>query len=174
MPDSTTSFSLSPCLFIGIGTNGWRILDDLRQLFFEEFGVGGLPCFRYIAIESNAGRLPDDSFLPHVPKPFETRLHVQRPVTNDSTLKVLWPDVNKMRAELNRFKDHLMSTHHVTEGMVVGGLGSLEGAMVGALIVGLLRETAISLFPELELAVLYLIAAIVLLVRPAGLFGRAT
>src|SRR5437764_2115402 len=58
--------------------------------------------------------------------------------------------------------------------VVVGGLGSLEGALVGALIVGLLRETAISLFPELELAVLYLIAAVVLLVRPAGLFGRAT
>ena len=58
--------------------------------------------------------------------------------------------------------------------VVVGGLGSLEGALVGAVIVGLLRETAISLFPELELAVLYLIAALVLLVRPAGLFGRAT
>ena len=58
--------------------------------------------------------------------------------------------------------------------VVVGGLGSLDGAMVGALIVGVLRETAISVFPELELAVLYLIAAIVLLVRPAGLFGRTT
>jgi branched-chain amino acid transport system permease protein len=58
--------------------------------------------------------------------------------------------------------------------VVVGGLGSLEGALVGALIVGFLREFAISTFPELELAVLYLIAAIVLLVRPAGLFGRAT
>jgi len=58
--------------------------------------------------------------------------------------------------------------------VVVGGLGSLDGAMVGALIVGLLRETAISIFPELELAVLYLIAAVVLLIRPAGLFGRAT
>jgi branched-chain amino acid transport system permease protein len=46
--------------------------------------------------------------------------------------------------------------------------------MVGALIVGVLRETAISVFPELELAVLYLIAAVVLLIRPAGLFGRAT
>jgi branched-chain amino acid transport system permease protein len=58
--------------------------------------------------------------------------------------------------------------------VVIGGLGSLEGALVGALIVGVLREVAISTFPELELAVLYLIAAIVLLVRPAGLFGRAT
>src|SRR5947208_6273759 len=58
--------------------------------------------------------------------------------------------------------------------VVVGGLGSLEGALVGALIVGIIREIGISIFPEIELAVLYLIAAIVLLVRPAGLFGRAT
>ncbi|MGH7419465.1 MAG: branched-chain amino acid ABC transporter permease [Candidatus Rokuibacteriota bacterium] len=57
--------------------------------------------------------------------------------------------------------------------VVIGGLGSLEGAFAGALIVGFLRETGIALFPEVELAVLYLIAAIVLLVRPAGLFGRA-
>jgi len=35
------------------------------------------------------------------------------------------------------------------------------------------RETGITLFPEIELAVLYLIAAVVLLVRPAGIFGRA-
>ncbi|HSF22280.1 MAG TPA: branched-chain amino acid ABC transporter permease [Burkholderiales bacterium] len=56
--------------------------------------------------------------------------------------------------------------------VVIGGLGSLEGAFAGALIVGFLREAGIALFPEVELAVLYLIAAIVLLVRPAGLFGR--
>ena len=58
--------------------------------------------------------------------------------------------------------------------VVIGGLGSLEGALVGALIVGVIREIGISMFPELELAILYLIAAGVLLVRPAGLFGRAT
>jgi branched-chain amino acid transport system permease protein len=56
--------------------------------------------------------------------------------------------------------------------VVVGGLGSLEGALFGALIVGVVREIAVSTFPELELAVLYLIAAVVLLVRPAGLFGK--
>ncbi len=56
--------------------------------------------------------------------------------------------------------------------VVIGGLGSLEGALVGALMVGTIREIGISLFPEIELAVLYLIAAIVLLVRPAGLFGK--
>ena len=56
--------------------------------------------------------------------------------------------------------------------VVVGGLGSLEGALFGALIVGVVREIGVSMFPEIELAVLYLIAVVVLLVRPAGLFGR--
>jgi len=56
--------------------------------------------------------------------------------------------------------------------VVIGGLGSLEGALVGALIVGIFREIGITVFPEIELAMLYLIAAFVLLVRPAGLFGR--
>ena len=57
--------------------------------------------------------------------------------------------------------------------VVTGGLGSLEGALVGALIVGTVREIGITVFPEIELAVLYLIAAVVLMVRPAGLFGKA-
>jgi len=57
--------------------------------------------------------------------------------------------------------------------VVVGGLGSLEGALLGAVIVGVVREAGIAWFPEIELAVLYLIAALVLLARPAGLFGRA-
>jgi branched-chain amino acid transport system permease protein len=57
--------------------------------------------------------------------------------------------------------------------VVIGGLGSLEGALAGALIVGVVREAGIALFPEIELAVLYLMATIVLLIRPAGLFGRA-
>jgi branched-chain amino acid transport system permease protein len=57
--------------------------------------------------------------------------------------------------------------------VVIGGLGSLEGALVGALIVGVVRTVAIQYFPELELAVLYLIAAGVLITRPAGLLGRS-
>lgn len=57
--------------------------------------------------------------------------------------------------------------------VVVGGLGSLEGALVGSLIVGGVRTLGIMYFAEIELAVLYLIAAAVLLVRPAGLFGHA-
>jgi branched-chain amino acid transport system permease protein len=57
--------------------------------------------------------------------------------------------------------------------VVIGGLGSLEGALLGAVMVGVVRELGITFFPEIELAVLYLMAAIVLLVRPAGLLGRA-
>jgi len=57
--------------------------------------------------------------------------------------------------------------------IVIGGLGSLEGALVGALIVSFVRTAGIQFFPEIELAVLYLIAAAVLLIRPTGLFGRA-
>jgi branched-chain amino acid transport system permease protein len=55
--------------------------------------------------------------------------------------------------------------------VVIGGLGSLQGALVGALIVAFVRTAGIQFFPEIELAVLYLIAAVVLLVKPTGLFG---
>jgi branched-chain amino acid transport system permease protein len=57
--------------------------------------------------------------------------------------------------------------------VVIGGLGSLEGALVGAFIVAFVRTLAITFFPELELAVLYLMAALVLMTRPAGLFSRS-
>ncbi len=56
--------------------------------------------------------------------------------------------------------------------VVIGGLGSLEGALAGAFIVAVVRTLAITLYPELELAVLYLIAVAVLITRPAGLFAR--
>ena len=57
--------------------------------------------------------------------------------------------------------------------VVIGGLGSLEGALVGALIVSFVRTAGIQFFPEIELAVLYLIAVLVLMIRPTGLFGKA-
>jgi len=57
--------------------------------------------------------------------------------------------------------------------VVIGGLGSLQGALVGALIVSFVRTAGIQFFSEVELAVLYLIAAVVLPVKPTGLFGDA-
>lgn len=56
--------------------------------------------------------------------------------------------------------------------IAIGGMGSLEGAAIGALLVGLSRALAIHLFPELELVVIYLLMVIVLLLKPEGLFGE--
>ena len=58
--------------------------------------------------------------------------------------------------------------------VVIGGLGSVEGAAVGAILVGLARATSVHLFPQGELFVIYLIMAGVLLFRPEGLFQRET
>jgi branched-chain amino acid transport system permease protein len=57
--------------------------------------------------------------------------------------------------------------------VVIGGLGSMRGALVGALVVGLLRSVAISVYPELEMLLIYLIVIAVLVLRPRGLFGTA-
>ena len=43
---------IKPTIFIGLGTTGVNILKTLRQLMSEEFGKGGLPLFRYVAIET--------------------------------------------------------------------------------------------------------------------------
>ncbi|MGE3990190.1 branched-chain amino acid ABC transporter permease [Pseudorhodoplanes sp.] len=57
--------------------------------------------------------------------------------------------------------------------VVIGGLGSIAGAGVGALIVGLCRALSTHLYPEAELFVIYSVMVIVLLVRPFGLFAAA-
>jgi len=56
--------------------------------------------------------------------------------------------------------------------VVIGGLGSMRGALVGALIVGLTRAAAISFYAELEVLAIYVIVIVTLVLRPAGLFGR--
>jgi branched-chain amino acid transport system permease protein len=55
---------------------------------------------------------------------------------------------------------------------VIGGLGSIAGAAIGALIVGLTRAAAVHLLPEAELFVIYAVMAVILTFRPEGLFGR--
>jgi branched-chain amino acid transport system permease protein len=57
--------------------------------------------------------------------------------------------------------------------VAIGGMGSIEGALIGALIVGICRATAVHLFPQVELFVIYGVMALVLVVRPYGLFVRA-
>jgi branched-chain amino acid transport system permease protein len=56
--------------------------------------------------------------------------------------------------------------------VVIGGLGSMRGALIGALIVGLIGAVSIATYPELEILATYAIVISVLLLRPFGLFGR--
>ena len=57
--------------------------------------------------------------------------------------------------------------------VAIGGMGSIEGALVGALIVGIARAAAVHLAPQIELFVIYAVMALVLIFRPNGLFTRA-
>ena len=56
--------------------------------------------------------------------------------------------------------------------VIIGGLGSIEGAAIGALIVGLARALAVHTWPPAELFSVYVAMAIVLVFRPEGLFQR--
>ena len=53
----------------------------------------------------------------------------------------------------------------------IGGLGSIGGAAIGCIVVGIARAAAVQLFPELELFIIYALMVAVLLWRPQGLFG---
>ena len=57
--------------------------------------------------------------------------------------------------------------------VVVGGLGSIEGAVVAAILIGMCRALASHLFPEAEVFVVYAVMAAVLTFRPHGLFRQA-
>ena len=57
--------------------------------------------------------------------------------------------------------------------VIVGGMGSLSGAFVAALVLGLLDNFGKALFPEISYFTLFAPMAIVLAFRPTGLFGRA-
>ena len=56
--------------------------------------------------------------------------------------------------------------------VVVGGLGSLPGAALAALLIGELHAFGILIFPKITLVLVFLVMAVVLVVRPRGLFGR--
>jgi branched-chain amino acid transport system permease protein len=57
--------------------------------------------------------------------------------------------------------------------VVIGGLGSPLGAAVGAILVGLGRAAAVHFRPELELFIIYATMALMLAIRPEGLFAQA-
>jgi branched-chain amino acid transport system permease protein len=57
--------------------------------------------------------------------------------------------------------------------VVIGGMGSIMGAIVTGFALGLVEGLTKVFFPEASNTVIFVIMAIVLLIRPAGLFGRA-
>ena len=56
--------------------------------------------------------------------------------------------------------------------IVVGGFGSLGGAVIASLLIGELQSFGVILFPKLSLALVYLLMAVVLIIKPSGLFGE--
>jgi len=57
--------------------------------------------------------------------------------------------------------------------VVVGGMGSIAGAAIGSVIIGILRALAVHELPQVELFVVFAVMAIVLVFRPEGLFAPA-
>ncbi len=56
--------------------------------------------------------------------------------------------------------------------IVIGGMGSILGSVVGALIAAIARTVMVIVYPLLEVALIYIVMIIVLLVKPTGLFGK--
>jgi branched-chain amino acid transport system permease protein len=55
--------------------------------------------------------------------------------------------------------------------VVTGGLGSVSGAAIGALLIGFSRTIAIFYAPQLELFIVFFVMAFILSFKPEGLFG---
>jgi branched-chain amino acid transport system permease protein len=56
--------------------------------------------------------------------------------------------------------------------VVIGGMGSILGSIITGLGLGLIQGLTKVFYPEASAVVIFVIMVIVLLVRPAGLFGR--
>jgi branched-chain amino acid transport system permease protein len=71
--------------------------------------------------------------------------------------------------------DHTMDLRIIVEifvVVVIGGLGSIEGAFVAAILVSLLNAFGILILPRISLVLVFLLMALVLVIRPWGLFGK--
>ncbi len=56
--------------------------------------------------------------------------------------------------------------------VIIGGLGSLPGVIVGSVVVGFMENFGTALFPELSYFALFAPMAIILAIKPTGLFGK--
>jgi branched-chain amino acid transport system permease protein len=57
--------------------------------------------------------------------------------------------------------------------VVIGGIGSIRGAFIGSLLIGLTDAFGKVFLPQFSSIIIYALMALVLVLRPAGLFGRA-
>jgi len=57
--------------------------------------------------------------------------------------------------------------------VVLGGMGSFSGPLVGGLIIGVTQSMVSAIWPEGARLTIFLVMALILLIRPRGLFGRA-
>jgi branched-chain amino acid transport system permease protein len=55
--------------------------------------------------------------------------------------------------------------------IVIGGLGSFTGAIVGSLLLGQVQSFGVALFPAFHTPLVFLVMAVILVLRPSGLFG---
>ncbi|MGA7997228.1 MAG: branched-chain amino acid ABC transporter permease, partial [Bradyrhizobium sp.] len=56
--------------------------------------------------------------------------------------------------------------------IIVGGIGSLPGTLAGGLLIGVASGLTAVFFPAASEAVIYVMMAVILLIRPRGLFGE--
>lgn len=56
--------------------------------------------------------------------------------------------------------------------IVIGGFGSLGGALIASFMIGELQAFGTLLFPDLSMALIYMLMAVVLIIKPSGLFGE--
>ncbi len=56
--------------------------------------------------------------------------------------------------------------------IIVGGVGSIQGALLGGILIGVIDVFGKAIFPQLAMFTMYLTMIVVIIVRPAGLLGR--
>ena len=118
------SLTIRPTLYIGLGTTGTEILDNLRERNFQEYGRAGLPIFRYVSIETDRGNTgkfssiddadrvefdsPDDQSVPRIlrsgltPYSYERNRVIHTTISDRETIRGQITPSN-----LLSFKEHL-------------------------------------------------------------------
>lgn len=57
--------------------------------------------------------------------------------------------------------------------VIIGGMGSVQGALLGATLIGIIDSFGRAMFPEFSMFTMYLVMIIILMARPRGLLGRS-